>query len=63
MDKFEQSEQEGRILFKSVLESLNIIESQATIDKYDSLDYFYKNKSGQKVGVEIKKRSEITSVP
>ena len=57
MDKFEQSELKGRKLFKSLLESQNIKDSQASTLKYDTADYYYRNRKGQQIGVEIKTRS------
>ena len=57
MDKFDQYEQDGRALFKSILDQCNITDQQPAKDKYDNIDYYYTTpyKLGQ-AGVEIKKR-------
>lgn len=54
MDKFDQYEQDGRSLFKSILDQCNITDQHPSVAKYDCIDYYY-SKDG-KVGVEIKKR-------
>ena len=59
MNKFDQSEAKGRALFKSLLESQHIKDSQESTFKYDTADYYYKNNQGQQIGVEIKTRSEL----
>lgn len=57
MDKFEQLEAKGRALFKSLLESQEITDSQESTLKYDTADYYFRNRKGQNIGVEIKTRS------
>lgn len=55
MDNFSKAEQEGRQLFKSLLEQCNITEYLETEDKYDTMDMLYK-RNGKTIGVEIKVR-------
>lgn len=58
MDKFIQSEQAGRALFKSFLESQDIETSEEASDLFDRADYYYWNRKGNRIGVEIKTRSQ-----
>lgn len=57
MDNFSKAEQEGRQLFKSLLEQCNITEYLETEDKYDTMDMLYKT-NGRTIGVEIKVRDK-----
>lgn len=57
MDNFTKAEQEGRQLFKSLLEQCNITEYLETEDKYDTMDILYK-RNGRTIGVEIKVRDK-----
>lgn len=57
MDKFDQYEQDGRSLFKSILDQCKITDQHPSIEKYDSIDYYYTTPNKQGVaGAEIKKR-------
>lgn len=56
LDNFDIKENEGRQLFKSILDQLNITQSNPATDKYDTLDYYYRFK-GKAIGVEIKTRN------
>ena len=63
MDKFEQAEQSGRELFKSILDQCQITDYKESEEKYDTLD-LYCNYKGNKVGIEIKKRdTQFESYP
>lgn len=57
MDKFDEAENNGRQLFKSILDQCNIVEQHQSIEKYDTIDYYY-SLNGKKSGVEIKKRAK-----
>lgn len=57
MDNFSKAEQEGRQMFKSLLEQCNITEYLETEDKYDTMDMLYK-RNGRTIGVEIKVRDK-----
>lgn len=57
MDKYDQYEQDGRILFKSILDQCNITDQHPSTEKYDTLDYYYSSpKKDGLAGVEIKVR-------
>lgn len=54
MDIFDEYEQDGRSLFKSILDQCKITDQHPSVDKYDCIDYYYSYNGN--VGVEIKKR-------
>lgn len=54
MDKFDQYEQDGRSLFKSILDQCRITDQHSSVAKFDCIDYYYSQNGN--VGVEIKKR-------
>lgn len=58
MNEFIASEIKGRSLFKSILDQLGIQQQHPSKDLYDTIDYYYTNKKGEEVGVEIKTRDQ-----
>lgn len=57
LDQFEQYEQSGRALFKSLLDQCNISDQHPASSKYDSIDYYYTVEGKEGIaGAEIKKR-------
>lgn len=57
MDKFTEAENNGRELFKSILDQCKITDQHPSVEKYDTIDYYY-SINGKKTGVEIKKRAK-----
>ncbi len=55
MNKFEESENKGRQLFKSFLDQIGAT-GQPTEDTYDRVDYYFQLKDGRKAVAEIKVR-------
>lgn len=55
MDEFDKAEQDGRTLFKSILNQLQISDYRESAEKYDTLD-IYATIKDRYTGVEIKKR-------
>jgi hypothetical protein len=59
MNKFEESENKGRALFKSFLDQVGAA-GQPTKDSYDRVDYYFQIK-GKKYVAEIKVRNAFYS--
>lgn len=57
MNEFIKAENDGRMLFKSILDQCKITDQNPSVDLYDTVDYYY-SINGQKCGAEIKKRAE-----
>lgn len=57
MDKFDQAEQSGRELFKSILDQCQITDYKESTEKYDTLDLYCSIKE-KTAGIEIKKRDK-----
>lgn len=57
MDKFDQAEQSGRELFKSILDQCQITDYNEATEKYDTLDLYCSLKE-HRAGIEIKKRDK-----
>ena len=58
MNPFTVAENKGRKLFRSILDQEGIDDQHPSEDQFDTIDYYYTNKQGEVVGVEIKKRDQ-----